>query len=414
MFRSRKAFAALTLVGQIFLVGPARAQTGPISQAGGDPSTARIHLGPVAIAPTIALTNLGVDSNVFNTGGPLDPTSDVTATVGPALDAWVRLSRVKFSGRAVLNYMYFKELSDLRSFQLTSGGRVEVPLNRVTPFADGSYVNSNAREGFEIDAYAAHKENTGRIGVDFRLTSKTGVEIYAGQIILDYRADALERQGFLQQARLALRLNRPGLPRRGSPICGDAADHVGLFGEQQQDRFQFAANKNADSYRIEPFVEFKPFALIGGRASLGYRNVTFIQSGAPDFQGPVGRIDLSYTLLGRTVFSVNARRDLEFSLYNEQNYLIGTIGGGITHRLNAGWDVRGSVAAYRLTYRNRFPGGLGDLPQERGISGRGEVGYQLRRSRVSFYVDGSQRNSEVSSVRGYDRWRFGSTIFYTF
>ncbi len=416
MLRSRKAFAALTLVGQIFLVGPARAQTGPIAQASGDPSTARIHLGPVAIAPTIALTNLGVDSNVFNTGGPVAPTSDVTATVGPALDAWVRLSRVNFSGHTVLNYMYFRELSDLRSFQLTSGGRVEVPLNRVTPYADGSYVNSNAREGFEIDAYAAHKETTGRIGVDFRLTSRTGVGIYAGQIILDYRADALERQGFLEQARLALGLNRTGSYQGvGVRYTVTPLTTFGLFGEQQQDRFQFAANKNADSYRIEPFVEFKPFALIGGRASLGYRNVTFIQSGAPDFQGPVGQIDLNYTLLGRTVLSVNARRDLEFSLYNDQNYLIGTIGGGITHRLNAGWDVRGSVAAYRLTYRNRFPGqGLGDLPRERGISGRGEVGYQLRRSRASFYVEGSTRNSEVSSVRGYDRWRFGSTILYTF
>jgi len=414
VFWSRKAFVALTVVGQIFFVAHARAQTEPTVKAEGDASKARIQAGPLAIYPIIA-TNLGVDNNVFVTSSPVEPVSDLSATIGPAVDAWVRLPRVRFSARAVLNYVYFRELTDLRAFQLRTGGRVEVPLNRLALWADGSLVNSNAREGFEIDAYAAHKENAGRIGGDVRLTPKTAVSVYAGQTIIDYGTDTVE-SGFLSQARLALSLNRTGTYQGvGVRYALTPLTTFALFGEQQQDRFEFARDKNADSFRIMPSLEFKPFALISGHASVGYRHINFTRSTAPDFSGPVGQLDLQYTLLGRTTLSVNARRDVDFSFYSDQNYLVGSIGGGIAHRLGGGWDIGGSVAVYRLAYRNRFPGqGLSELPQEKGISARGEVGYQLRRSRVSFYVDGAHRASEVTSVRGYDRTKFGSNILYTF
>jgi hypothetical protein len=408
----------MTLIGQALAAQNAWAQSGMAGQPVTNPDMARVHIGPLSLAPTVALANFGVDTNVFNTGGTVDPTSDLIASLGPAVDGWVRLPRVRFSGRTELNYVYFRELSDLRSFNVLAGGRVEVPLNRLTPWAEGSVLNSNARQGFEIDAYAAHREDAGRIGVDVRLTSRTSVGGYAGQFRIDYRGDAFESEPVLGQAALALELNHTATYQGvGFRYSATPLTTVGFYGEQQQDRFEFARAKNADSYRIMPYVEFKPFALINGRAAFGYRNVTFIQSGAPDFSGPVGNIDLAYTLLGRTVFSVSAARDLQSSFYSDQNYLIGSLGGGINHRLRGALDVRGYVSGYRLTYRNRFLGQTVAAPlgeSENGISIRGELGYQMRRSRVTFYVEGGHRNSTVSVGRGYDRLRYGSTVFYTF
>jgi hypothetical protein len=406
----------MTLIGQALAAENAWAQSGMSGQPVTNPDMARVHLGPLSLAPTVALSNFGVDSNVFNTGGTVDPTSDLTASIGPAVDGWVRLPRVRFSGRTELNYVYFKELSDLRSFNVLAGGRVEVPLNRLTPWAEGSLLNSNARQGFEIDAYASHREDAGRLGVDVRLTPKTNVGVYAGQFRVGYRGDAFENQPVLGQAALALELNHTATYQGvGFRYSATPLTTVGLYGEQQQDRFEFARAKNADSYRVMPYLEFKPFALINGRAALGYRHVTFIQSGAPDFSGPVGNIDLAYTLLGRTVFSVSASRDLQSSFYNDQNYLIGSLGGAINHRLRGPLEVRGYVSGYRLTYRNRFPGQtVAEPPGENGISIRGELGYQMRRSRVTFYVEGSHRNSAVTVGRGYDRTRYGSSVFYAF
>jgi hypothetical protein len=412
----RNALVGLTLGGQVLATEEASAQSGMAGQAASDPNMARVQLGPVALSPSVALSNFGVDNNVFNTGGPIDPTSDLTASIGPAVDGWVQLPRVRFSGRTELNYVYFRELSDLRSFNVLAGGRVEVPLNRVTPWAEGSLLNSNARQGFEIDAYASHREDAGRLGVDVRLTPKTSVGVYAGQFRVDYRGDAFENELVLGQAALALQLNHTATYQGvGFRYSATPLTTVGLYGEQQQDRFEFARAKNADSYRVMPSLEFKPFALINGRAAFGYRHVTFTQSGAPDFSGPVGNVDLAYTLLGRTVFSVSAARDLQASFYSDQNYLIGSLGGAINHRLRGPLEVRGSVSGYRLTYRNRFPGQtVAELPEENGISIRGELGYQMRRSRVAFYVDGAHRNSTVSVGRGYDRLRYGSSVLYTF
>ena len=53
-------------------------------------------------------------------------------------------------------------------------------------------------------------------------------------------------------------------------------------------------------------VEFEPFALIKGRASIGYRNFDPLSPGLPDYKGLTANGDLSYTLLGATRFATAA------------------------------------------------------------------------------------------------------------
>ncbi len=49
----------------------------------------RVRIGPVLMNPTIALTNLGVDHNVFNDPPDKSPKEDFTFTVTPASDFWI-------------------------------------------------------------------------------------------------------------------------------------------------------------------------------------------------------------------------------------------------------------------------------------------------------------------------------------
>jgi hypothetical protein len=71
-----------------FLVAaPARAQMGEP-----DLSKVRVKFGPLAMNPTIELTNLGVDTNVFNQ--PTDQAvRDFTFTLTPKTDAWLKMGR---------------------------------------------------------------------------------------------------------------------------------------------------------------------------------------------------------------------------------------------------------------------------------------------------------------------------------
>ena len=85
--RSVKAalFAIAALAG---LSTPAAAQTVNINVP--DTSRARIQLGPVMLNPVIDLTNLGVDTNVFNQPAGQEQ-DDFTFTLVPRSDVWMKM-----------------------------------------------------------------------------------------------------------------------------------------------------------------------------------------------------------------------------------------------------------------------------------------------------------------------------------
>src|SRR5262249_12292131 len=70
-----------------------------------------------------------------------------------------------------------------------------------------------------------------------------------------------------------------------------------------QDRFASDQLRNADSMAVRPGFEFKPFALISGKVSVGYRHFNVLSERVQDFQGPVANVDAKYTLTTTTQIS---------------------------------------------------------------------------------------------------------------
>ena len=90
----RRMFAALSLV---WIAAPiSLAQT--TGDGGPDPSVARVRLGPLWMNPTISMPNVGIDTNVFNEPPTVTPKRDVTVTVSPKIDLWLRMGRTWLSG----------------------------------------------------------------------------------------------------------------------------------------------------------------------------------------------------------------------------------------------------------------------------------------------------------------------------
>jgi hypothetical protein len=192
---------------------------------------------------------------------------------------------------------------------------------------------------------------------------------------------------------------------------------VALYVEQQRDRFEFSSNRNSDSVRVMPTIEFKPLALISGRVAVGFRKLTFLQGDVPEFKGLVAAVDLAYTLRARTQFAIAVRRDLEYSYLYEQNvYVVAAFTASVTQRVGDAWDVRGTVGRSHLTYQSRFQSlaVAADLTGETSLSAGVDVGYHIGRSRVGFNVDHAQRDSDVSLGRGYQRLVIGSSLSYVF
>ena len=137
-----------------------------------DPSErARFQWGVLRFTPGIAVTDVGIDSNVFNSAD--HPVSDSIAAIGPAVNAWMKLGPLRVAEKSAGQYLYFKRAENQRAWNTTNELKFEMPLARIRPFAIGSYLNTRQRDGFEIDARARATTSLGTLGTDLRLSGKT-------------------------------------------------------------------------------------------------------------------------------------------------------------------------------------------------------------------------------------------------
>ena len=265
------AFASLVALLALASAPRAFAQDADVDQ--GDQG--RFHLGPLRFTPSIAISSVGIDNNVFN--DPVDPKEDETAAVGPAANLWMNLGRSRLSGTVGVQYLYYNKYDNQRSWNTGDSGRWEIPLNRLTPFVIGSYSNSKSRPGFEIESRVRLASDSFGGGTKVRLSSLTSV------ILTGTRSQSLfaPDQTYLGTD-LATALNHATNTEEAqfryslTSITTFVADAQGI-----QDRFDGDPLRNANSIMILPGFEMKPSALISGTVSVGYRHFEPLDPAVP-------------------------------------------------------------------------------------------------------------------------------------
>jgi hypothetical protein len=136
-----------------------------------DASTTRVRLGPLYLNPTIALANLGVDDNVFNSPDQSSPQSDLTLTLTPATDWWLRFGPTWFTGNLKEDLVWYQDFVGQRSANSDFTATWLVPLNRFTFAVGGNYISAKERPGFEIDSRSKRFEQAGNAAVEMRALS---------------------------------------------------------------------------------------------------------------------------------------------------------------------------------------------------------------------------------------------------
>ena len=314
------------------------------AQETADPGeTARFHWGILRFTPSIAVSNLGVDNNVFNTID--DQKRDTTAAAGPAVALWMNLGPVRVSAKTSGQYLYFKEFANQRSWNAADDLRLELRLARLKPFAQGTYANTRQRPGFEIDARARASINVATLGTELRASGKTTL-IFSGS----RTTTAFDQNETFLGATLAKALNRYSdtelLQFRYAltPLTTFV-----MTSEAIQDRFGEDRVRNSDSIRVLPGFEFKPFALISGKASVGFRRFNVLSETVDDYQGVVASVDAKYMIATTTQIGARVDRDVAYSFEEASPYYALTdIGLTITQRLSRSWEVVASGALQSL------------------------------------------------------------------
>jgi hypothetical protein len=386
----------------LLAAAPAAAQEAA-QEIGSPEDLGKYRFGPIRFTPMVTIANLGVDTNVFNE--TVNPKQDFTVTFGPKVDVYSRIGRGLVSGQVGVDYFYFQEYDTQRSFGTNEKLRIDYPLGRFTPFAEGRYVNTRQRQGYEIDARARRNEFAGLGGVDVRVGGRTVVRLGGA-----HEAYRFKSEDTLVGSSLSNELDRDtdvfgvAVRREMTPLTTFV-----VSAEQRWDRFINSPVRDADGIKVTPGFEFKPFALIDGKVFVGYRHFETLSPTVPDYSGPAASVDLGYTLRA-TRFTGTLNRDVTYSFDDIEPYYVQTDASlTVVQRVTTHWDVKGSVLRAALDYQAVTDSLVRtDHVQQYGAGG----GYRLGDT-VRFGVDVIHvTRDSVLPGRTYDGWRVGGSVDY--
>lgn len=367
----------------------------------------RVQLGPLGLRPGIALTNFGVDTNVFNETET--PKSDFTFTVTPRLDASFRMRRTRLNVATRSNLVYFQQYSSERSADGAIDGRFEVRGTRATPWVSSSYDSARQRFGYEVDLRLRRIVRDVGAGVDLRVGGRTQAVISAHRTEFEHDPDSIFSGSSVRDV----------LNRRSDALGVDVRYKLTplttfVVGAQTiRDRFPFTSLRDTDSLRVDAGFDTTPLALISGRGRVGYR--TLNGAGAmPDYSGVVASVSAGSTIKGRTRVDVFSDRDVNYSVEAAYPYfLLSGVSAAVTPRLSQHWDAQARTGVQRLAYRvaEGFSNALPHRVDTYALVGAG-LGYHMTSDmRIGFNIDRERRQSPVQR-RDYLGYRTGISVTY--
>jgi hypothetical protein len=282
---------------------PAMAQ----GDGGPDPANVRVRIGPLMMNPTISLSNLGVDHNVFNDPPDKAPKQDFTVTVTPLMDFWLRMGSAWLTASLNESINWYQKYASERTANTTYKLGVRVPTSRMAFMINGSYANARERPGFEIDTRAARKETLVTGAVDFNALSKSFIGLTASRQQTRFASDAqylgISLETTLNRTDTAFGVN---LRHQLTPLTT-----ITFGATRGLSRFEFSPDRDTDSTSANMSVAFAPAALIRGGGSFGYELFSPVDPSLPGYRGLVGTVDLTYVLLGSTRFALTGGRAVQ-------------------------------------------------------------------------------------------------------
>jgi len=391
----RAAIAALLLV-------PAAASTAHAQTAAQNPTV--FKAGVFSLKPMFAIKNIGRDNNVFNEAE--NPKSDFTMTLAPSAEVGLEPGRFKFTLLAGTEYMYFKQYASERGTNTSASIRLDVDLGVLRPYATLAGVNSKERYNTEVDARARHHDQSYSAGVGLKLFTRTTAnlgfkhtstafdetETFRGENLaqaFDSRIDAIEGGiGFTLTPLTSFEFNV----------------------SREEQRFDHAVERDANSIRVMPTLRFSPTGVINGSVAVGYRRFTALDPRTPDFSGLVASASAGVTLYERHRLDVVFNRDLAFSYDRVTPYYISTGASVIwTWLFVERFDVKASAGRNGMRYEGQVTPSAPTTDIYFTYSAG--AGYRPGRNlRLGIAGDWFRRDSQTSAARAYENNRIYGTL----
>jgi hypothetical protein len=364
----------------------------------------QLNIGVLSFTPTLDLTNIGIDTNVFDFGGIERRSPDFTTTLEPGVETRVATRRLDAKIATNVGLVYYRKYASERAVNPRVITTVDERMSGALSFYGKSEIGYNKeRPGLEIDSRPRSLSHGATFGARIG-ERKLQLDLHGSYGQVAYDPDAR----FLN-VRLAETLNMSnrgaggGVKYRLSPYTS-----VTTLVDATTTRFEFSPERDTNSYLASVNLEFHPRAMIAGTAGLGYRVLTPAADSNPDFSGFTPRVGLTYRLRDVLSAGIGVERDVERSFYSDRSHFLYTLyEGSVRQALFHPLDTGGSLQNPTMDYRQfRLPGPpLLALPTEVVRMTSANIGIPIGRGfRAGWYV---QRWERVSSERPYKAIRAG-------
>jgi hypothetical protein len=401
MSRMRGRFLSCVIAVVSASAAPARAQT----QAPEAIETMPIHFGALGLRPSISITNVGNDSNVFNEAE--HPQEDFTATVVPRLVARVRGGRMTLSYGSAADMVYFKKFTSERSVNANTDIRLDADLGRVQPYASIGWVATKERLNAEVDVRTPRSQRALAGGLRVLMASRTALLVSGRRFTVDFDEGAL-----FKGVDLSRTLNSQADSVDASlQLLLTPLTTFSMTTSLQRDRFEAAPERDSDTLRLLPALQFDPTTLIRGSVAVGYRRFRPLTPALPDYSGLLVQAGLGYTMLARTKFDLDLARDVQYSFEDDEPYYLST--GGrltVTHQLVGPLDLQAFGGGQTMAYRQS--GTPTDVRRDQVRSYGGGAGYRFRNNMRFGVTWETNRRQSALNDRDYVRRRIYASLIY--
>lgn len=398
---------ALLTLGLLVGTSMAEAQFVPVPPV---TTNARVRMGPFELSPMISLTNVGVDTNLFNEADTEDPQRDVAMSFAPQTDIATRLGRTWLVGTARQDWVWFRRYQDQRSANGFYRGTWYVPLNRVRWLVEGSYLRSRERPSFEIDLRAHRRERAGAVTTEVRAWSRTFLGGRLEHRDVQFNDRALFGGRDLSDELSRVRLTGTAAIRYEVTPMTSVAFEASAFDEQ----FSASPWRSTKSTQFAGGLRFDPSALVKGHVLVGYRDLTPSSATVPAYAGPTLSVNVASIVRGNMRFGFDGVRDVEYSFDPERPYYLLTgLSGTVSRRLFGPVDIQARVGRRTLSYRTRTDVIVEHARRrDRVVTFAESVGYRLaENSRVTFDFESQRRTSPIT-LRNYRGARYGLSFIW--
>jgi hypothetical protein len=398
LFRRMAAGVAVLLVSVAAAAAQVPEQPDPLESM-------PIRFGPVGISPSLAVTDVGVDSNIFSSAE--DPREDFTATIAPRVIVRLRGGPMLLTVSNTTGFVYFHEFADERNVNYSWETRADFALGRLRPYLGAALADTRERLNAELDIRAPRRQSYLTGGAHLAVATRTAATFEFRRGDLDFD-EGVSFEGVPLSRTMNDRTDSfdGGLLVTLTPLTT-----FGINATWLRDRFEQAPERDANSFRIMPSLRFDPTALIQGSIAVGYRKFDPLGPALAPYAGVVVQAAVGYTLLDRTRFDFRATRDVQYSFETDEPYYLSTGARlDVTYQLVGPFDVRASGGRERLGYR-KIETGNTDRTDVADLLGIG-VGYRLRDDiRLGIAWETTSRESDRPDRR-YDRRRIVASLAY--